>query len=318
MLLIKWCTIFVFKLRNMTNQQFNTGVIIARFQTPYLHQGHQELINKVKEKHNKVLIILGVVPLLGSRRNPFDFLTREQMIKKSYPDIVVLPIKDHPSDEQWSINLDRLLMDTFPNQGFILYGSRDSFLPYYSGQFETIALPKEGDFNASDLRQELADKVHTSEDFRAGIIYANYNRYDAVYPTVDMAVFREGKTELLLGQKAIEVQWRFIGGFADPSDSSFEAAALREMREEAGDIEVENVQYELSCLVDDWRFRKEADKIITTLFSVDYVSGVHKANDDIARLQWFKVADLSKMLETKQVVYEHIPLVQHLIQKYSG
>lgn len=300
----------------MTNEQINTGVIIARFQTPYLHEGHKDLIDKVREKHNRVVILLGVVPLLGSRRNPFDFSTREQMIKSVYPDIMVLPLKDHPNDGEWSKNLDQLLRDTFPNQGFVLYGSRDSFLPYYTGELDTVALPKNGDFNASDLRKELADKVHVSEDFRAGIIYANYNRYDAVYPTVDIVVFKDDKKELLLGRKAIESQWRFIGGFTDPSDSSFEAAAIRELKEEAGDIEVQNIQYELSRLMDDWRFRQEADKIITTFFSADYVSGTVKANDDIEELNWFKMTDLPKMLEDGEIVSVHVPLVEHLVRKY--
>ena len=58
-----------------------TAVIIARFQTPYLHKGHQELISRVKEQHEKLIVLLGVSPLAGSRRNPFDYYTREKMIK---------------------------------------------------------------------------------------------------------------------------------------------------------------------------------------------------------------------------------------------
>jgi len=300
----------------MTNKQINTGVIIARFQTPYLHQGHKDLIDNVQAEHNRVVILLGVVPLLGSRRNPFDFSTREQMIKSVYPDIMILPLQDYPNDAKWSKNLDQILQNTFPNQDFVLYGSRDSFIPYYTGELNTIALPKNGDFNASNLRKELADKVHISEDFRAGIIYANYNRYEAVYPTVDIVVFKDDKKELLLGRKAIESQWRFIGGFADPSDTSFEMAAIRELKEEAGDIEVANIQYELSQLMDDWRFRKEADKIITTFFSADYVMGTAEANDDIAELSWFKTAALPKMLEDGAIMPVHVPLVEHLVRKY--
>lgn len=37
----------------------NTGVIIARFQTPYLHDGHLELIEAVKEKHEKIIVFIG-------------------------------------------------------------------------------------------------------------------------------------------------------------------------------------------------------------------------------------------------------------------
>ena len=65
-----------------------TAVIIARFQTPYLHEGHRQLISTVKENHEKLVILLGISPLTGSRKNPYDFYTREKMIKKDYPEIV--------------------------------------------------------------------------------------------------------------------------------------------------------------------------------------------------------------------------------------
>ena len=54
----------------MTNKP--TGVIIARFQTPALHEGHLSLIRQVKQKHNRLIIVLGVSPVKGSRKNPLD------------------------------------------------------------------------------------------------------------------------------------------------------------------------------------------------------------------------------------------------------
>ena len=110
------------------------GVIIARFQTPYLHDGHKALINEVLSKHGKTVIVLGVSPIRGSRRNPLDFHTREKMIKKEYPEVVVLPLPDHPLDAKWSSGLDTLLSNTFPGSSFTLYGSRDCFINYYSGK----------------------------------------------------------------------------------------------------------------------------------------------------------------------------------------
>jgi len=66
------------------------GVIIARFQSPYLHEGHKTLIESVKKSHNKTVIVLGVSPVLGSRKNPLDFHTREKMIKKEIAIKVIL------------------------------------------------------------------------------------------------------------------------------------------------------------------------------------------------------------------------------------
>ena len=35
-----------------------TGVIIARFQSPYLHEGHKELIGRVRKDHTKVIVLI--------------------------------------------------------------------------------------------------------------------------------------------------------------------------------------------------------------------------------------------------------------------
>lgn len=238
------------------------GVIIARFQSPYLHEGHRILIESVTNHHNKTVIVLGVSPVLGSRKNPLDFHTREKMIKQQYPDVVVLPLPDHPLDARWSHNFDAMLSNAFPGAGFKLYGSRNSFIPYYSGRLETVELPESGTHSATLIREQISDRVLNSEEFRTGIIYAYSNTYQKVYPTADIAVFRNSKTELLLGRKDIDNKWRLLGGFADPTDNSFEEAAARELKEECGPIVTTEMTYEKSLRVNDWRYRNESDKIL--------------------------------------------------------
>ncbi|QEM09324.1 NUDIX domain-containing protein [Mucilaginibacter rubeus] len=293
-----------------------TGVIIARFQTPYLHEGHRQLIAQVKQNHAKLIILLGVSPIKGSRKNPYDYYTREKMIKKDYPEIVVLPIGDNPSDKIWSDNMDNLLKSVFNAEQFCLYGSRDSFIPYYSGKFETIELPEHGDYNATELRKQYADKVFDSNDFRAGILYAYYNQYPKVYPTVDVALFRNNRSEILLGKKAINNKWRFVGGFTDPEDTCYEDAAERELAEECGEMQTTAMQYETSAKINDWRYRSEADKIITLLFSCDFIGGEPKAQDDIADLAWFKLTDLPLMIKDGSISEEHIELFNFITGKY--
>lgn len=293
-----------------------TGVIIARFQSPYLHQGHKALVQQVKKNHNKVVIVLGISPVLGSRKNPLDFHTRERMIKKEYPDIVVLPLPDHPLDAQWSLNLDTLLSNAFPGSSFILYGSRDSFIPYYSGKLKTVELDETGSHSATLIREQISDKVLDSEEFRTGIIYAYSNTYLKVYATVDIAVFKDNKTQILLGRKNIDNKWRLLGGFSDPTDDSFEAAAARELREECGPIEAGDMQYEKSFRVNDWRYRSEADKIITSLFSTDFVSGSPAGSDDIAEVRWFPLNEVEMLITEKKTAAEHLPQLTHLMTKY--
>ncbi len=291
-----------------------TAVIVARFQSPYLHEGHRELITQVAKAHRKVVIVLGVSPLPGTRKNPYDFHTREKLIKKDYANIVVLPLADHPSDQAWSNNLDDLLTTTFPNEDFVLYGSRDSFLPYYSGRMETTELKQNGHFNATDIRKEWSEIVGDSEEFRAGILYALNKTYKKAYPTVDVAVYRHEGTEILLGQKYNSPLWRLPGGFVDPEDECYEVAGLRELQEECGTMEVSELRYLMSSQIDDWRYRSEEDKIITTLFACDHISGEPKASDDLKEVRWFKLEKLKEMIEKGQTAPEHSKLLNRCLK----
>ncbi|UII19409.1 NUDIX domain-containing protein [Fulvivirga ligni] len=294
-----------------------TAVIIARFQTPYLHEGHIELINHVKTIHSKVVIVLGVAPITGSRKNPFDYYAREKMIKSAYPEVVVLPLSDHSSDVSWSSQLDALLRTTFPTESFILYGSRDSFIPYYHGHLTTQELPEYGDYNATELRKLYADQVSDSRDFRAGILYAYHHQYPKVYPTVDIAVFRNDRSEILLAKKEATAQWRLPGGFTDPTDNSYEEAANRELKEECGGLEIGSLTYETSQKINDWRYRNEVDQIITTLYSCDYMAGTPTPQDDIQHLRWFQVDELMQMIEKQDITEEHSAMLQLLAHKYT-
>jgi bifunctional NMN adenylyltransferase/nudix hydrolase len=295
-----------------------TGVIIARFQTPYLHGGHKYLIDEIRSKHNKVVVVLGVSTVKGSRRNPFDFYTRERLLKQYAPELMVLPLSDHPSDETWSKNLDTLLQNTFPSESFILYGSRDCFMPYYNGHCQVVALPEFGEHSSTAIRNENSDKVLESVDFRMGINYAFQNTYSKVYPTVDIAVLKEGDTQVLLGKKHNAPEWRFPGGFSDPSDDSYEAAARRELQEECGDLEINAMQYIGSAKIDDWRYRSEEDKIMTLFFKTQWVFGHAKANDDLKELGWFPVKELQVMMQQGAIVKEHHVLVNLLLNNLKG
>ena len=197
-----------------------------------------------------------------------------------------------------------------------MYGSRDSFIPYYSGKYKTIELPEHGDYNSTEIRKKYKDKVFNSQDFRAGIIYALYNQYEKVYPTVDVALFRNDKTELLLGKKEINNRWRFIGGYVDPTDLNYETAAKRELIEEAGALSFGTLQYEMSQQINDWRYKSEPDNIITTLFSCDYEGGHPKAQDDIIDVKWFKLTEIKVLMETKQTSPEHDKLFKYILKKY--
>lgn len=290
-----------------------TGVIIARFQTPYLHEGHHHLIQCVKALHHKTVIVLGTSPVKTSKRNPFDFHTRERMIKVAYPAIPVLALKDCASDQVWSKKLDEVLDTAFPGESFILYGSRNSFSDLYTGKWATELLPEKGSFSATDVRENHSDDVLDTQDFRMGINYACYSRYNTVYPTVDIALFSKDGRQLLLGRKPDENNWRLPGGFADTTDTSYEQAAQRELAEECGMFTTTAMRYIGSYQVNDWRYRSECDKIMTLLFTATLLEGEPQAGDDLAEVRWFNVADLPGMVTTQQINETHNPLIQQIV-----
>ena len=268
----------------MSEIEQDIGVVVGRFQVHELHPGHHELINYVCSKHKKVIIFLGVSPLPTTRNNPLDFESRRKMITQAV-DVVVLPIVDMPSDADWSRTLDEKIHEVFQLGTVKLYGGRDSFISYYTGQHPTEEIGEEIYISGTGIRDQIRRTVGNNRDFRAGVIYAAYNQYHKTCATVDVAILRN--QEVLLGRKPTEHKFRFIGGFSDPTqDRSYEDTAKREVAEETG-VEIGDIEYISSQQMDDWRYKKEADKITSILFQAKYVFGKPVPGDDICELKWF-------------------------------
>lgn len=265
------------------------GVIIGRFQTPELHSEHIKLIQYVLDRHEKVILFLGVSSTLANKKHPMDFITRKYMIEEQFgiSKLTIMPLSDNKSDEIWSKQLDSKIKEVFPLGSVTIYGSRDSFIPYYKGVNKTLELQPDIFVSATDIRELASKKVIASPEFRAGIIYSVYNQFPVVYSTVDIAIIKDD--EILLGQKLGETDWRFIGGFVDVTDESDEFAAKRETLEETG-LEVAELEYVCSMPVNDWRYRGMKDRsVMTRFFKAKYIFGCPTPQDDINALKWFKL-----------------------------
>lgn len=296
--------------------EYNVGVIVGRFQVPSLHDEHKKLINLVRTNHPKVIIFLGCTPLKTTANNPLDYEAREQMIKEEYPEVIVLPIFDAQTNEVWSNNLDSGVRGVIgPNQKPLLYGGRDSFIKHYTGKFQTQELVPTTYLSGSEIRKGIGDKVIKSEAFRAGVIWASQNQYPKTYACVDIAIFNRDKTKLLMARKPGEKTYRFVGGFSDPSSMSFEDDAKRELFEETT-IRADNIKYVGSTKIDDWRYKGEKDKIITSVFYTLIDEGTNVVpQDDICELRWFDLEDVTGML-----VLTHLPiknLLSRIIHDYD-
>jgi bifunctional NMN adenylyltransferase/nudix hydrolase len=275
-------------------------------------------------------------------------VSRKQMLLASYPDVNVLYIKDVNDDDVWSDRLDGMIGDLVTqSQSVVLYGGRDSFIEHYHGRYPTQELTQAVFMSGNAERKQIArSRARASAEFRAGVIWASQSRFPTAYTTVDIAILKaaserppasdswknctrctprlaceEHRKEaaayyapqppdaLLLGRKPDEKQYRFIGGFADPKSPTFEADAAREVREESA-LEVGDLRYIGSTVVDDWRYRNEPDGIKTMLFTAKYLHGRPTPGDDIEEVKWFNFDDQYPL--DHMIVPTHRPLMAML------
>lgn len=274
----------------------DVGVLVGRFQVPDLHKGHHEILSYVAERHDKVIIFLGLNATgMATESNPLDFQARQQMIAAEYPEFTINYIKDMWSNELWSKKLDEMVSDLCaPMQSVMLYGSRDSFIPHYEGRYPTQELEADFKISGTEIRNEIKrNRPKDSVDWRMGATHATSRRFPTTYTTVDIAIFNEEADQLLLVKKPFEPQWRLPGGFAEPTSNNFEEDARREAQEETN-LSVTDPKYIGSFKIDDWRYAGERDKIKTLLFVCKRTFGAVRADDDVAHAEWFDVSRLSK------------------------
>jgi bifunctional NMN adenylyltransferase/nudix hydrolase len=293
------------------NKKPEVGVMIGRFQTPYLHEGHTSVLDRVCEMHSNVVVFLGIPRIQNTKRNPLDFATRRKLIQERYPEVIVMALPDHRSDEKWSENVDSTLATIFPEKEATLYGSRDSFIPYYSGKHKTELLEQVESHNATDIRANASSEVLDSEEFRAGVIYGITKQRPVTYPTVDIAVANYDG-QILLARKPAEDKFRFVGGFVDRTDENYEMAARRELYEETKLSGLKPV-YVASQQIKDWRYEREDSGIMTTLFLFyewDQM-GRPEASDDIAEVRWFDLSELFTHTQEPSLGDGHVPPIKY-------
>lgn len=302
----------------------SVGVIIGRFQVPNLHSGHEELIESVCQKHPTVIVLLGLSPLPNTFNNPLGYEERRQMITSAFPKVNVLYVRDQPSDEHWSQDVDGIVNAIIgPNQTAVLYGSRDSFIRYYSGSFQTFELEPSHKVSGTEIRRAVANENVDSEDFRRGKIAASFMRFPTAYQAVDVAIFTPDFTHILLGRKPRQTQFQLIGGFSDPVLSdTLEADAIREAYEETG-VEVVIDQYLMSAKVNDWRYRGEVDCVRTVLFSAvthdpaNMMHGVRelgfqrRPDKELVETKWFDCEQISVSDSVREM---HHPLIKSALR----
>lgn len=295
-------------MRTVDQAKTDVAAIVGRWQVDDLHEAHRALIGEVRGQHKKVIVFVGVSPVLGSTEDPLDFPTRAAMIQQHYPDVVILPILDTTSDQVWSQNLDHLIRTVCPIGEVTLYGGRDSFVKHYHGQFKTIELDALRHPSGTDIRKEVGREVRASSDFRAGVIYSTFNQYPRLFMVADVAVVSKG--QVLLGKKMGERTVRFPGGFVDAADPTLEAAARRECQEETG-LLPDTLEYLGSFSIPDKRLGSQ-DAMMSAFF-IGHLVGEEplRVGDDLAEVAWYPVDSLRNL----KWFPDHAPMFEALCRK---
>ena len=102
----------------MEKKVFKLGFCIGRFQ-PF-HNGHARLIRAGLDIADTVIVGVGSAQESRTKRNPFSFKEREEMILKEFPSAIVVPINDHdhPSDDfSWGDHLMKILKEVIIMEG---------------------------------------------------------------------------------------------------------------------------------------------------------------------------------------------------------
>lgn len=309
--------------------EYAIGVIVGRFQSPELHEGHIDLFDHVCSRYERVVVYLGNTPVVDPD-NFLDYQQRKAMIHEKYPNVAVLYIMDVDDDTVWASRLDDLISHQLrPTEKPLLFGSRDSFIKAYidgNGRYDCEEFEAKRLISATEIRNKLSKKLISNYFVRVGMFLASLMRYPTSYTTVDVAIMDDDRTNIWLGRKKDEKRFRLIGGFSDPRSKSLEEDAKRETLEETH-IELSEPTYIFSTLIDDWRYRRSRDKIKTTLWIGDRIGGQPKPDDDIVEIKKFPITDFiweegtAPILETlkngDKIVKGHVPLMLKLVEYLS-
>lgn len=274
------------------------GVIIGRFQVPELTPGHQALIREVQSQNDETIVLVGISDARNTRRNPLGYKSVKELLKNFDNKLIISSVNDSESNEHWSrmVDLKILSLINTPDNQIMLYGGRDSFIPFYSGKFPTNQIENLGIESKSGTEtRELVGEPMTKEAREGAIWAANY-KWPTMYQVVD-AVVLNANGQVLMCRKEGCVQWWLIGGFVDPGDETLEGAVKREVKEETG-LEV-SPEYQFSLRIPDRRYARELDKVMSHVFLCTLAKNCFvepKPADDIVETKWFNRMELPEVI----------------------
>lgn len=165
--IVRFTTHYIMDKENILKEKKAIGVIVCRMQVPYLTESHKNVVNTVIHRHSRIVMFLGTTNKPINMRNPYPFEFRKQMIETNFPEVehlTIVPLPDIEEDNAlWVMILDKMISSFLSHdESAVLYGSRDSFIPYYkkdNGQFDCVELSQTDYDSGTQLRELSAIKL---------------------------------------------------------------------------------------------------------------------------------------------------------------
>lgn len=303
------------------------GIIYAPFQVPTLGYGPLSHFLSEDLPHDAVIALLPVRRMPPSPSKPFDFATRKTLLESTTP--LVFPVFDQKTVQDQVRVLDEAIATAkatlqsahFSGAKVTLYVDAEFYTAYrkYTKTKHTVVSTPFVEWEETIRKESFKLPTNDSEEYRLGVLHAMNSQYPVQFPAVDIAILSEDGTEILLGRKPGEKNFRFPGGFKDRKDPSFEVAATREATEEVLDQEKFGIaplftlpQYVASFNVNDWRYAGDPWGIVTLLFKTTFTGTPDqiKAADDLEEVKWFPVKAI--FADSFPIETEHVPLLNAL------
>lgn len=297
----------------MTRSIESWGILVMRCQGHHFKPGWRHMIEHAMILHQNVLVVIGTTGGWPTKDNPLTFDMVSGMMKRAFagnPNIRYISLSDSPlSHNAWSEDLDVLIEKTCLGAAFKMYYSRDGFDKWYTGKYKNKVVYVEPieDLSGTEMRSSVTFP-HT-DDARAAIVNYHQTRDAFSYPAVDTAIIdSQRKRGILIKQRKFRMQPAFAGGMFDPiKDNCYEDTSKRETHEEVPTVEAGPPQYVGSEKIDDPRYRKSQDRVVSTLFYREYLGGDPSGGDDADDAQWYNLADFYSV-----IVPHHRILVKRL------
>lgn len=111
---------------------YDCGLICGRFQT--FHIGHESLVDTSMKLCDRVLILIGSAQECGTERNPYNIITRMDMLKSIYgdrSDVMIYGISDMTNEDDIRPEWGRYLLDNvdryiYKAPELLIYGNDES------------------------------------------------------------------------------------------------------------------------------------------------------------------------------------------------